>query len=107
MTEVGGGWYKYSFTSYDPDEDYVSSCDAGTDSVDARVVYAISSTADIRAIREQTDNLPADPASETNVDANESKIDVIDGNADTIIGKLPTNYIMGSSDQSDKDDNID
>jgi len=42
-----------------------------------------------------------------NIDANETKIDTIDTNVDTIVSKLPTNYIMGSSDQSDKDDEID
>lgn len=69
---------------------------------------------DIDSIKSKTDNLPADPASETNVDANEAKIDIIDSNVDDILtdtdeiqGKLPTNYIMGSSDQTDKDDEID
>ena len=32
---------------------------------------------DVAAIKAKTDNLPADPASETNVDANETKIDAI------------------------------
>jgi len=43
-----------------------------------------------------------------------SAIDVVDGNVDDILvdtneiqGKLPTNYIMGSSVQTDKDDEID
>lgn len=50
----------------------------------------------------------------TEIDANETKIDTIDANVDEILvdtdeiqGKLPTNYIMGSSDQTDKDDEID
>ncbi len=43
----------------------------------------------------------------TEIDANETKIDTIDGNVDTVVGKLPTNYIMGSSDQEDHDDEID
>jgi hypothetical protein len=29
MTEVGDGWYKYDFTVYDPDTDYVVRCDGG------------------------------------------------------------------------------
>lgn len=37
----------------------------------------------------------------------EGKIDVVDGNVDSIVAKLPTNYMMGSSVQSDKDDEID
>lgn len=41
------------------------------------------------------------------VDANETKIDIIDTNVDTIITKLPTNYIMGSSVLTAKDDEID
>jgi len=69
---------------------------------------------DVADIKAQTDLLPADPASETNVDANETKIDtaitdigIVDGNVDTIVGKLPTNEIMGSSVKADKDDEID
>ncbi len=27
MTEIGGGWYKYNFTTYDPDIDIVFICD--------------------------------------------------------------------------------
>jgi len=45
------------------------------------------------AIKAKTDNLPADPASETNVDANEAKIDIIDTVVDAIKAKtdnLPT-----------------
>ena len=84
----------------------------------------------VDAIKVKTDNLPVDPASETNVDANEAKIDIIDTVVDAIKlvtdnlpnsgsltdidtginnieAKLPTNYIMGSSVQSDKDDEID
>jgi hypothetical protein len=41
------------------------------------------------------------------IDDNEAKIDVIDGNVDTIVGKMPANYVMGSSTTSDKDDEID
>lgn len=36
------------------------------------------------AIKAKTDNLPADPASETNVDANETKIDTVDAVVDAI-----------------------
>ena len=72
----------------------------------------------VTAIKTKTDNLPVDPAAETNatsnrntivaeINTNETKIDIIDGNVDTITGKLPTNYIMGSSVASDKDDEID
>jgi len=74
--------------------------------------------ADIKAnsvlIDAKTTNLPADPASETNVDANETKIDAIKvDTAATLIdtnemqGKLPANYIMGSADGTNKSDDID
>ncbi len=42
---------------------------------------------EIDAIKAKTDNLPADPASETNVDANETKIDTIDTVVDAIKAK--------------------
>ena len=38
----------------------------------------------VDAIKAKTDNLPADPASETNVDANETKIDTVDTVVDAI-----------------------
>lgn len=41
------------------------------------------------------------------VDANETKIDIVDTNVDTIVGKLPTNYLMGSAVITAKDDEID
>jgi hypothetical protein len=122
MTESGGGWYKYSFTSYDPAEDYGASFDAGVSTVDARIQYAVSAVADMRAIREKTDNLPSDPADQSAVEAaitsaqgsivgeinaNEAKIDILDTNVDTIVTKLPTNNIIGSSVKTDKDDEID
>ena len=69
---------------------------------------------EIDAIKLKTDNLPADPASETNVDANETKIDAIKVDTAAILidsneiqSKLPTNNIMGSSDTDDHDTDID
>ena len=69
---------------------------------------------EIDAIKVQTDLLPADPASETNVNANETKIDLLQvdstailGDTNEMQGKLPTNNIMGSSVKTDKDDEID
>ena len=41
----------------------------------------------VDAIKSKTDSLPADPASETNVDANETKIDTIDTIVDAIKAK--------------------
>jgi len=53
-------------------------------------------------------------ATQSDVSAVETKVDTLDSNVDAILvdtnemqGKLPTNYIMGSSDQTDKDDDID
>ena len=50
--------------------------------------------AEISGIKSKTDNLPTDPASETNVDSNEAKIDIIDTVVDTIkvvTDNLPNN----------------
>jgi hypothetical protein len=87
---------------------------------------------EIDAIKAKTDNLPADPASETNVDANEThltdikgtgfvkdtdsltdirpetdKIQTVLDDTNEMQGKLPSNNIMGSSVKTDKDDEID
>jgi hypothetical protein len=69
---------------------------------------------DTAGIKTNTDNLPADPASETNVDSNEAKIDLLQTDVTAVLadtnetqGKLPDNNIMGSSVKSDKDDEID
>jgi len=41
MAEVGGGFYKYDFTGYDPQEDYAVRCDGGsTLPTGDRYVYA-------------------------------------------------------------------
>lgn len=39
--------------------------------------------------------------------ATAANLAIVDSNVDAIVAKLPTNYIMGSSDQTDKDDEID
>lgn len=62
----------------------------------------------VDAIKAKTDNLPADPASETNVNANETKIDTIDGIVDaikTITDNLPNNGAL--TDIDSKIDTID
>lgn len=59
---------------------------------------------EVAAIKAKTDNLPADPADDSDIDA---QLAAIAGYLDTeiaaIVAKLPTNYIMGSSDQADHD----
>jgi len=69
---------------------------------------------EIDAIKAKTDNLPADPASDTNVNANETKIDAVKVDTAAILidtnevqGKLPTDNIMGSAVLTSKDDEID
>jgi len=69
MSEIGDGWYKYSWSSYDDTEQYVVIYNAGTDTVDARYLYSESSVADVRAIHEKTTNLPSDPADQSQVEA--------------------------------------
>lgn len=56
--------------------------------------------ADIAAIKAKTDALPADPASETNVDSNEAKLDTIDTVVDAIkasTDNLPADPASGSA----------
>ena len=56
----------------------------------------------VDAIKAKTDNLPTDPASETNVDANETKIDTIDTVVDAIKAKTD-NLPADPADDSDID----
>ena len=71
MTEVGGGWYKYTFAAYDPTIGIAFRCNSAVATTDFRYTWG--------------------------------------GNSDDLqmVGKLPTNYIMGSSVASNKDDEID
>ena len=71
MTEVGSGWYKYSYAGYDPTLDYVFVCDGGS-GLSGSERFSIGSTGvqgdtaqiltDAVAIKAKTDNLPASPA---------------------------------------------
>jgi len=135
MSEVGDGFYKYEFVGYDSSIDYAIRCDGGMSlSNDERYSYAgndvdqteeiwsntirtlTSGTKDseIDAIKERTDNLPDDPASEsgvlakdatvakeaqatinkdaiiTEVNANEVKIDAVKTDTESIIATLST-----------------
>ena len=56
---------------------------------------------EIDAIKAKTDALPVDPASETNIDANEAKIDIIDTNVDAIVAKLPSSTISDFEETTD------
>jgi len=53
------------------------------------------------------DSTPFNGADVGDIKTETDKIQTVDDNVDSIVAKLPTNYIMGSSDQSDKDDEID
>lgn len=46
---------------------------------------------EVAAIKAKTDNLPTDPASETNVNANETKIDIIDTVLDALVADVGAN----------------
>lgn len=96
MTEIAMGKYKYDFSGADDTKDYTAICYEGTTLVGydryafgtySGDIGTIDATAD--AIKAKTDNLPADPASETNIDANETKIDITDEVVDTIKSYLP------------------
>ena len=104
MTEVGQGWYKYTFAGYDNTKDYVILCDSVTLIGSER--YAIGSTEDMGdtlQVKAKTDNLPASPAPASEYDtemaritanvATEAKQDIIDTVVDAIKNKtdnLPT-----------------
>lgn len=36
LVEIGGGWYRYDFTTYNYGDSYVFTVDAGTDTIDSR-----------------------------------------------------------------------
>ena len=95
MSEVGDGFYKYDFMGYDSSIDYAIRCDGGVIlSNDERYSYAgndvdqtgeiwsntirtlTSGTkdAEIDAIKERTENLPDDPASESGALAKENSL---------------------------------
>ena len=95
MTEVGQGWYKYTFAGYDNSKDYAILCDSVTLIGSER--YAVGSTEDMGdtlQVKAKTVNLPASPAPANEYDtemahitadvATEAKQDVIDGIVDDI-----------------------
>lgn len=67
MAEIAGGFYKYDFAIYDPTKDYAFLCDGGSD-LDAGERWkagTFGSNGDIAGIKDRTDHLPDDPASES------------------------------------------
>lgn len=65
----GGGWYRYDFTSYDPAKNYsstASSATTGTYSV-GEVFSSPAVIGELIAIKTKTSNIPASPASTTDV----------------------------------------
>lgn len=94
----------FADTGYDPSTHKVQGlvlCDTTTTNTD--MVTDVSS--DVTAIKAKTDNLPADPASETNVDANETKIDTVDTVVDAIKAKTD-NLPADPADDSDIDSQL-
>jgi len=125
ITEIGDGFYYYEFTAtelntlgfiaisirhancrdfagevqvvaYDPYDNFttnINDIETDTNEIQGKLPsnYMMGSSVntdkddEIDAIKAKTDNLPADPASETNVNANETKIDTIDGIVDAIL----------------------
>lgn len=70
MTEIGGGYYKYQWSSgYDTAQDYVFVCD-GTNTLVGASRYATSVSGEksnIEIIKERTDNLPDSPIGEDTI----------------------------------------
>ena len=95
MTELdatnSAGVYYYDFntTGLSDDEYFMRSTSVTATNLPAEGElkvgdYVDNIDASILAVKAKTDLLPADPASETNVDAVEAKVDIIDTNVDTI-----------------------
>ncbi|MHA1368149.1 MAG: hypothetical protein ACTSRA_00350 [Promethearchaeota archaeon] len=122
-TAIDGVFY-YSFTGFDVTKLYYAVCDAGLTlaewnryripnmihnhiftkikdvEVDTQSIEGKVDTIDtiVDTIKLKTDNLPLDPASETNVDANEVKIDIINTNVGLILPE--TNKIQSILDDT-------
>lgn len=133
MTEItdglSGGMYQFAWVDgaeiedYNPSEDYAIRCDSADGTMSNSDRYKFSSNDQSGDAVEA--RLPSDPADQSEVEAaisvsetaviaevdeNEGKIDTIQGNVTDVLsdtnemqGKLPTNYIMGSSNPNDQD----
>jgi len=81
-----------SVTDILPNSGALTDIDTGINNIEAKLPtnYIMGSSVqtnkddEIDAIKAKTDNLPSDPASETNVNANETKIDAIQSTVDAI-----------------------
>ena len=122
MTEIAGGFYKYDFVGYNSSKNYSIRSDGGaTLSGNERYNYGVN---DFNQITDETDEIKeliGTPDSGEDlvsilgdIQTETDKIQTIDDNVDDILtdtneiqGKLPDNYIMGSSVTTDKDDEID
>ena len=86
MTELGGGFYRYNFTGFDPAQEYAIVCDGGA-TLDATDRYTVASTGDsgtLAQVKAKSDLLPADPASQASVNTS------ITGAKDSIESKITT-----------------
>ena len=101
MSEVGDGYYKYNFSSYDDTKDYAIRCDGGESLDNAeRYTYGTNITGGlaedatldlvkletdkIQDIKDQTDLIPTDPATETTLALKPSLADI---ESSTILAK--------------------
>jgi len=79
MSEVGNGFYKYDFTTYDSTKDYAVLFDAGADTVDARYVFSgTTSQPEIAALQSSVDALPTATDVRIEIDTNSTKLANLD-----------------------------
>jgi hypothetical protein len=114
MTEIAGGFYKYNFTAYDESKDYCIRAD-GSNVLAANDRYLFSTnevgqiTEDLTAldtlidgVKERTDNLPSDPADDSDIDSQLAALDVL---LDAIKAKTD-NLPADPADDSDLDSQL-
>lgn len=93
MTEIAGGFYKYDFAGYDESLNYCIRADGGEElAVNDRYVFNTNEVGQVTedltdidtlidGIKERTDNLPDDPADDSDIDG---QLSTIDGKLDIV-----------------------
>lgn len=109
------GLWEYSYTFPNSDESYNVTMRDSSGNADITVFEALAIVGgyvdnintDMSTLALEASATANTTAINANIDSNEVKIDIIDALVDSIVAKLPTNFIMGSSTQNDKDTVID
>jgi len=101
MAEIAGGFYKYNFTGYDESKNYCIRADGSASlSANDRYIFATNEvgqvTEDLTAldtlidgVKAKTDNLPADPADDSDIDSQLAALDVLIDAIKAVTDNLP------------------